>query len=591
MADSLPKAQPCLKTLYSIHAHNLQQDLFMPEINSETTVFDYHRMAETMMDQANVLLAKANSTPIVSLFKEVMDPDKDFCPEVFIEADEEVFKDDYKIIVFKPKKITPKDLFSKRDFSLLESAYENLPLKREKTCFKKSNVQIVDPERLKRTLEEELAKISTKGMRSEIVFSGDASKFVTPILKGNLIPQVDLYGELPKPKEFVPALLKVLGQLTNNTADKWVNYNVVLEPVIRLVGIDPDDCPWPLRGKDPSSVARNITYAYRNNKEGYRSVNALFKKTEVSKVWALTDYGVQQAKLYNPDGASKLDSLEQEDILVSEDATKVLYPILAPGENRSSLWIIEQGANLSKDLVSYASRRFSISYNIGLIEDHVNEFLCELVEKDKIGRFFDRHGLWPEIGEIKGWMTRNIITQIRKNGREPVCMSLHGALSKRGENLYKKVSNGEVLSKKEKTWFEVRANEISKTQNKISIERDDNTKSVSIKDFVGGDLENEMESSLGFDSLITTIVSKLQSSDNSQALTSMLMKLKEGWSFEDLLLTEEYIEVDIYRLMEDIKVAAAEAATQCELHDFVPSKYKEADMPQPLSLWGRICLE
>lgn len=390
---------------------------------------------------------------------------------------------------------------------------------------------------------------------------------------GSRIPQVNLFGDLPKPKEFVPALLKVMGQLTNNTAGVWINYDLVLEPVMKLVGINPKCSPWPIRGKEPSSVVRNITYAYRNNKVGYRKNKPLFKRTEVSRVWALTEEGARRARLYNPRGSKKLPSLQKKKIHKHKDPEKVLHPIIPKDKNRSSKWMKKfqlENPNFHKELTYFASRKFSISHRIGLIEDHVNEFLCDLVAKDKVGRYYDSNNIWPKMGHIKGWMYNHIVSQIRKNGTEPVCMSLHGALSESKREALKKIRDGKE-SNHNLSWAESKGEvSSSKIKNEIVFGEEPDGETYSIKDFVGGDLEEEMNSTINYRQFVKRIVLLLKNNRRSDLLIEIFSEMSAGTPLEDIQESLGLSDKAFAFFHEKIKVTTALSAEECGLGHVLP---------------------
>lgn len=112
--------------------------------------------------------------------------------------------------------------------------------------------------------------------------------------------------ERPTAKQFFDPLVKVLGRLTNFTPYIGVPYKSVLDPVLREVGIDPENSPWPLRGSKPLGLYRIIGFAHRNqrpdlvsNKSGrevrYSGHREAFCLGLGRGLWGLTESGVERA--------------------------------------------------------------------------------------------------------------------------------------------------------------------------------------------------------------------------------------------------------------------------------------------------------
>lgn len=323
------------------------------------------------------------------------------------------------------------------------------------------------------------------------------------------ISKMDLTREaLPKPKEFKPALVKVLGQMTNNTPKVYVRSEDAIERVLAELGIPVDGCPWTMRGKP--SVHRNIGYAYRNSKEGYKASNPFFVASTDSGKWALNDLGAQEAAKYNPGGSVPSG-------VVSEPVMRSNKPI-SPEDNRTLRWLNEQGTQFVEELKAFAAPRFPRSVQLSKIEDHVQTFLLELIAEDKIGGYHDRNGKWPKQTNVLSWWQRNSITsQLRAEGKEPVCMANHGAMTD---------SRRKAAEKGDTSWAKTPVG-----TPKVYTGTSDNPS----LEFIGGDLEDEMVKQLDSDSFLETVGRKLDEFPDGDVYQQIMRGLSDGGTHCEIL--------------------------------------------------------
>lgn len=482
--------------------------VYIPDINKHTGALEYYRQALQMMESAEAYLEEICGGEFAKFsaeqFARQMSGNKEEVKASFIKDEGEI-----KLLV--------------EQCETLPEQVECKPLEEPKTLTFKG-------------LPPNLQKDPT------VRFVGIPDK---PKEEGTPIPQVNLRDpKPPKPKQFKEALLKILGQKTCNTEDVWVLSDEVIVPVLKEVGIDPDNSPWPINSyNDPETgkrviqtLRRNITYAYRNSKEGYlKEGEALFRSSGKSRAWALTEYGARLAETYNPLTTEEIN--KKEELKSNNDMDKIFYEVIPSEENRTIQWINEQGPELLDKLVKH-SARFGISRTIGILEDHTNEFLCDLIKTDKIGRWSDRkNGQAPTLGHIKGWLTNHISDQLEKNAREPICRAIHGAETKALRKAKKelmthgdvdlaannepsftcvvKSGNGDVSS----TNFFVRRDKDSNDEEKTFF----NTKSE--LDTMSGEIDRV--------AMIREILSKFSKTERAQA-GIILEKLSNGYNLTDV---------------------------------------------------------
>lgn len=300
---------------------------------------------------------------------------------------------------------------------------------------------------------------------------------------------------LPKAKTFLPALLKVMGQLTGCTPRVPVPSKAVYPLVLRELGIDPDNCPWRLKGKP--SLHRNISYAYRNAKEDYPGKKTYFTKTADAGMWGLTEEGVVEATKY-----------QQGEILLPPPPK-----VRSPETNQTMRWLSRLGEPFRQELIAFATYRFPRSAGLSKIEDHVSTFLLDLIDKDKIGSYMDRHGRLPTTVNVLNWWLKNSITsQLRRDGREPVCITNQGASSET-------VRNAKEMGETKWAVIPIGIPEIYLAGH---------GEELLPQEFFGGDLEKEVTSSMDIDLLLKTVEQKLEGFPDDSICREVFQEIKTG---------------------------------------------------------------
>jgi len=101
--------------------------------------------------------------------------------------------------------------------------------------------------------------------------------------------------ERPTASFFYEAVLLAIGYRTGFKPLEGVEMDVVLDEVLIIVGIDPENSPWPLKGRQ--GLYRRIHYAFRNQREGYTGQSRPVYTVQLDKgVWALSEEGAAYAK-------------------------------------------------------------------------------------------------------------------------------------------------------------------------------------------------------------------------------------------------------------------------------------------------------
>lgn len=506
----------------------IPKNTFLPDVESSTDLLEYYRQAQQMLENAKNLLDEVSSSDFAIFSAEAL-------------AERNGLKG------------------NKPYFHVNASGDVELKFKGGQ------KVSIVAPETHSQPLS-----LKTFPEPRRVVFTGIQHR-EKPVLRlesnssleKNEIPQVDLDSEtIPKPRMFRKALIKVLGYLTNHNSSMWVlAEDEVIDLVLKEVGIDPLNSPWPVYNSDDDSyqsLKRNITYAYRNSKEGYNQEDkAVFRATEKPKAWALTDLGSKISKEFN----QQLASVVPAEIKVSEDVDTLFDEDILPENNRTLRWINEKGEVLRVKLLKYAER-FRISHANGLLEDHVHEFLFDMIRRDKIGKWSDRReGKMPSLSHVKNWLGNHITDQLENSAKEPVCRALYGAETKAIRKSKKRIKDGTDKASDHR-WAKTCANrpEVSGVKRSVvhGYDSEDNIKI----DFVCPNSTSKMEGDFAVKQMISTISNDF-SPEEKLHIEQLLCSLNDG---EEINLPEQ--------IMCRLKASAAKVAEDAGLCHLVPDDFE-----------------
>lgn len=225
-------------------------------------------------------------------------------------------------------------------------------------------------------------------------------------------------GPGPRPKEstFYEPMIYLLGKLTGFKAYVGAPHEAVRDDVLRLAGIDPETCPWPLRSissKTRNGLYRVVHFAWYHQTRQYRPESEALCAKPISGArgeWALTELGVKKAKLLK----EKFEGLI----------------VLSAGPNVTAQHLGKHWNELWSRITLHLRRKMPRSEEFGKIEDHAMNWLERVMQRDGLrGRLEAGKSIPPS--QVQAWARRGAYTDIRNEGREPVCRVLHGALTKK----------------------------------------------------------------------------------------------------------------------------------------------------------------
>ena len=214
---------------------------------------------------------------------------------------------------------------------------------------------------------------------------------------------------LTAPYFYLP-LLHVLATLTKYKANVAVDMDDVIQKVIDLTEVSPDDYGQESSGRP--WVRRWITWAFRNHQakpEYERKFNKGQPGTTTSpgrRKWALTPAGVQMARTIRKDFIPKL--------------------------NTTAEWLGNQLATtkLEKKLHLHLSQKLAISASSQRIADHVQDYFMDVVARDTFGQYI-KAGKPPTHRMICGWAAKMAFSTCRKDGQDAHMRGLYGSQTAR----------------------------------------------------------------------------------------------------------------------------------------------------------------
>jgi DNA-directed RNA polymerase specialized sigma24 family protein len=296
-------------------------------------------------------------------------------------------------------------------------------------------------------------------------------------------------GPRPKESEFYDPVVYLLGRLTNFKPYVGVPHTIVRDDALRLVGIDPENCPWPL--KDTSTKKRDGLYRvvhfawYHQTRKYRRDSNALCGKPAYAIVerlendlYDLLELTEDESDLLRDPYASVADkkrvkntmkqrarALDSEDTeyhaaLVEEirelrakargewaltdlgvKRAKELRDkyegkiVLSAGPNATAKYLGDNFERLYDRIAQHIGRKMPRSEEFGKVEDHVMNWMDRIIQRDGLRTRIESGKSIPP-SQVQAWARRGAYTDIRNEGREPVTRTFHGALTKREIGLY-----------------------------------------------------------------------------------------------------------------------------------------------------------
>jgi hypothetical protein len=236
----------------------------------------------------------------------------------------------------------------------------------------------------------------------------------------------------PRPKEslFYEPMVYLLGRLTGFKPYIGVHHEKVRDDVLRLAGIDPDDCPWPLNStssKKRDGLYRVVHFAWYHQTRQYRPESEALCARPIEGArgeWALTTLGVRRAKELKSKYEGKIQ--------------------LSSGPNQTARFIGDRWEVLYDKITNHLRRKMPRSEDFGKVDDHAMNWIERIISRDGLRSRLEQGKSVPP-SQVQAWARRSAYTDIRNEGREPVCRVFHGALTKREIGLYDPANWTEVV--------------------------------------------------------------------------------------------------------------------------------------------------
>lgn len=225
-------------------------------------------------------------------------------------------------------------------------------------------------------------------------------------------------GARPKESLFYAPVVYLIGKLSGFKPYVGVDHNLIQDDALRLAGIDPEDCPWPLKStssKKRDGLYRVVHFGWYHQTRQYREENEAMccKPLDPDSrgkrgYWALTDLGVKRAK-----------------------ALREIYEgqiVLSAGPNETAQYLGENWERLYGRITLALRRKMPRSHELDKIDDHAMNWMEKIIQRNGLkSRIQAGKSMAPST--VAGWARKLAYTQIRNEGREPVCRVFHGALT------------------------------------------------------------------------------------------------------------------------------------------------------------------
>ena len=237
----------------------------------------------------------------------------------------------------------------------------------------------------------------------------------------------------PKPTEsfFYAPVIYLIGKLSGFKAYVGVDHKLIRDDALRLAGIDPKDSPWKLEStssKNRDGLYRVVHFGWYHQTHKYREANPerefCARPNDPSTrgkrgYWALTALGVKQAK-----------------------ALRAAYEgqiVLSAGPNVTARFLGNNWGRFYGKATSALCRKMPRSEALNKVDDHVMNWVEKIMQRDGLRTRLDK-GKSIAPSQVSGWARRAAYTEIRNEGREPVCRVFHGALTPKEIKVLKEVN-------------------------------------------------------------------------------------------------------------------------------------------------------
>lgn len=223
-----------------------------------------------------------------------------------------------------------------------------------------------------------------------------------------------LSGERPTASLFYEPVVYLLGKLAGFKPYVGVDHELIQDDVLRLAGVE---LPPTSKRRDANSKIRDglyrvVHFAWRNQRNGYcGSRTALCAKpmNGVRGHWALTREGAKRAKQLREVYEGKIR--------------------LSAGPNATAEFVAGVFPDLYGRLTLHLRRKMPKSDSLDKVEDHAMNWLERVIARNGLRKRLEE-GRVPAPSQMCAWARRSAYSDIRNEGREPVCRLFHGALTK-----------------------------------------------------------------------------------------------------------------------------------------------------------------
>lgn len=241
----------------------------------------------------------------------------------------------------------------------------------------------------------------------------------------------------PRPKEslFYAPVVYLLGKLSGFKAYVGVNHKLVQDDALRLVGFDileeededGESFPvaatdgvseWPLKdtsSKNRDGLYRIVSFGWYHQTRQYRLESKAMCARPIDAAtkgkrgyWALTDLGVKRAKALR-------DTYEGQ-------------IVLSAGPNATAQFLGDNWDRFYDRGTLALRRKLPRSEALNKVEDHFMNWAEKIIQRDGLrGRIEAKKPIAPS--HVAGWARKAAYTQLRNEGRKPICRVFHGALT------------------------------------------------------------------------------------------------------------------------------------------------------------------
>lgn len=225
-------------------------------------------------------------------------------------------------------------------------------------------------------------------------------------------------GERPTASLFYDPVVYLIGKHAKWRPYVGVDHEVIRDDAIRLAGLTATKQGRDACSRKRDGLYRRVHFAWRNQRNGYCGMRAALCAKPMSGErgqWALTREGVKHAKALREvyEGRIRLSS----------------------GPNETSLFLAKNFETLYGRLTLHLRRKMPKSDSLDKVEDHAMNWLERVIARDGLRkRLVEKRP--PAPSQMCAWVRRSAYSDIRNEGREPVCRLLHGALTKSEFGLY-----------------------------------------------------------------------------------------------------------------------------------------------------------